>query len=45
MAVKEIGWLVMDLINVSKAKDKWWDSVNTEMSLRVPYKAGNFLTR
>jgi hypothetical protein len=34
----------VDWIHVALDRDQWWVLVNTVMKLRVPYKAGIFLT-
>ena len=34
----------MDWIDLAKYKDRWRALVNAVMNLRVPYKAGNFVT-
>jgi hypothetical protein len=36
MNVKDIGWGVMDWINLIQDRDKWRALVNTVMNLRVP---------
>jgi hypothetical protein len=41
----ETGLEVVDWIHLAKDTDQRCDLVNTVMNLRVPYKAGNFLTR
>jgi hypothetical protein len=44
MDLREIGWDGMDWIILAQDRDRWMDLVNTIMSLRVPYNAGNFLS-
>jgi hypothetical protein len=44
MDVREIGWQGVDWMHLAQDRDQWWDFVNTLMNLRVPHKAGNFLT-
>jgi hypothetical protein len=44
MDVKKRGWEGVDWIQLSQDRDQWRDGVNVVMNLRVPYKAGNFLT-
>jgi hypothetical protein len=34
-----VGWIHLD-----DDRDHWWAVVNTIMNLRVPLKAGNFLS-
>jgi hypothetical protein len=34
--VREIGWGVMDWIDVAQDRDQWRALVNTEVKLRVP---------
>jgi hypothetical protein len=36
MDLKEIGWSVMDWIDVAQGRDQWKALVNTIMNLRVP---------
>jgi hypothetical protein len=33
---REIGWDVMDWIDLAPDRDQWWALVNTVMNLRVP---------
>jgi hypothetical protein len=42
--VKETGWKRVDWIQVAPDRTQWLPLVNTVMNLRVPWKAGNFLT-
>jgi hypothetical protein len=42
--LREIGWDVMDWIDLVEDRDRWWSLVNTVMNLRVPYNAENFLS-
>jgi hypothetical protein len=42
--LQEVGCRGMDWIELAKVRDKWRALVKTVMNLRVPYKAGNFLT-
>jgi hypothetical protein len=44
MDCKEVGWEGVDWIHLVQDKDQWWALVNIVINLRVPYKAGNFLT-
>jgi hypothetical protein len=34
----------VDWIHLVQNKDQWKGLVDTEMNLRIPYNAGNFLT-
>jgi hypothetical protein len=36
MDLRDIGWGVMDLIDLAQDRDQWRTLVNTEMNLRVP---------
>jgi hypothetical protein len=36
MAIREIGWDGMDLIELAQDRDQWRVLVNTVMNLRVP---------
>jgi hypothetical protein len=42
--LREMGCEGVDWIHVVQDRDQWRAVVNTVMNLRVPYKAGNFLT-
>jgi hypothetical protein len=45
MDLREIGWEVVDLINLAQDGNQWRFLVNTVMDFAVPYKARrNFLT-
>jgi hypothetical protein len=44
MNLREIGWEVVDWIQLARVRDQWHDLVNTVMKLWVPLKARNFLT-
>jgi len=44
MDLKAIGWEGVDWIHLAQDRDQWRAVVNTLMNLRVPLKAGNFLT-
>jgi hypothetical protein len=41
---KGIRWKVVDWIHLAQDRGKWRAAVKTVMKLRVPQKAGNFLT-
>jgi hypothetical protein len=43
MDLREIGWEGVDCIHLAQDRDQWRD-VNTVMKLRIPGKAGSFLT-
>jgi hypothetical protein len=36
MNLREIGWDVMDWIDLAQDRDQWRALMNTEMDLRVP---------
>jgi hypothetical protein len=36
MDLREIGWDVMDWIDLAEDRDQWRDLVNTVMNLRIP---------
>jgi len=40
----KVGCGIVDWIDMIRDRDRWWAFVNAVMNLRVPYKAGNFLT-
>jgi hypothetical protein len=44
MNVREIVWFVVNWIHLAQEREQWRGLVNTVMNLRVPQKAGNFLT-
>jgi hypothetical protein len=44
MDLREIGWGVMDWIDLAQDRDQWRTLVNTVMNLRVPYNFGKFLS-
>jgi len=44
MDLREIGWVVVNWIHLAQDLGQWWALMNTVINLRVPYKAGNFLT-
>jgi hypothetical protein len=41
MNLREMGSEVVDWTHPAHDRDRWWDIVNTVMSLRVLYKSGN----
>jgi hypothetical protein len=44
MDLSEIGWRCVDWMHLAQEWDQWRTVVNTVMNLRVPQRAGNFLT-
>jgi hypothetical protein len=44
MNLREIWFEDVDWIHLIYDRDRWRPLVNTVMNVRVPYKAGNFLT-
>jgi hypothetical protein len=44
MDLREIGWDVMDWIDLAQDRDHWRALVNTVMNLWVPQNAGKFLS-
>jgi hypothetical protein len=42
---REIGWGDMDWIDLAKDRDQWRAVLNTVMNLRIPKKAGKFLSK
>jgi len=45
MDLERIGWEGVDWIDLAHDSGKWQARVVTEMKLRIPDNAGNFLTR
>jgi hypothetical protein len=45
MDLLEIGWEGVDWMHLAQDRHQWRAIVNMVMNLRIPYKAGNFLTR
>jgi hypothetical protein len=45
MDLREIGWDGVDWMHMAQDKDQLRALANTVMNLRVPKKAGNFLTK
>jgi hypothetical protein len=43
MDLNERGYENVDWVHLAQDKDQWQALVNTVMSLRVPWNAGNFL--
>jgi hypothetical protein len=39
-----MGWEDVDWIRLAQDRDQWRDLANIVMNLRLPYKAGDFLT-
>jgi hypothetical protein len=44
MDLQEVGFGVMDWIELGQERERWWTLVITVMNLRVPKITGNFLT-
>jgi hypothetical protein len=44
MNFQEVGFGVMDWIELAQDKDRWQEHVNAIMNLRAPKNAENFLT-
>jgi hypothetical protein len=44
MDLREKGWEHVAWMHLDQDRDQWRAVVNTVMNLRVPQKAGNFLT-
>jgi hypothetical protein len=44
MHLQEVGFRVMDWIELAQDRDRWWALVIAVMNLRVPYNAGTFFT-
>jgi hypothetical protein len=40
MGLREIGWDVMDSIDMAQDTDQWWVLVNTVMNLWLPQRQG-----
>jgi hypothetical protein len=40
--LQEVGWVVLDWIDLAQDRDRWRSLVNAVMSLRVPQNAVNF---
>jgi hypothetical protein len=41
--LREIGWDVVDWMDMAQDRDQWRALVNTVLNIRVPYNAGKFL--
>jgi len=44
MDLKNIGWEVVDWINLAQDRDQWRPLLNTVINPGLPYKAGNLST-
>jgi hypothetical protein len=42
--LREVGWEDVDWMHLDQDTGQWRGLVNTVMNLRIPQKAGNFLT-
>jgi len=42
--IKEVFLEDVNWMHLTENKDQWWSHKNKVQSIRVPYKAGNFLT-
>jgi hypothetical protein len=42
--LREIGWDVIDWIDLAQDRNQWRALVNTRMNIRVPENAGKFLS-
>jgi hypothetical protein len=40
MGLKDIGWKVLDPINLPQDRNQWWAVVNTKMNLRTNLLSG-----
>jgi len=41
---REVGWEIVDWIQLSQGRNQWWALVNTVIYIRVSEKAEKFLT-
>ena len=44
MDLQEVGCGVMDWVELTRNRDRWWAFANAVTNVRVPQNSGNFLT-
>jgi predicted small integral membrane protein len=44
MDLRQIGWCVVDWINLAQDRNQWWALVNTVINLRDSLHFGNFFS-
>jgi hypothetical protein len=45
MDLQDVGWGVMDWIELAQDRDRWRAVLNPVMNLQLTYNGGDFLTR